>query len=385
MGSSFDLGRIFGVKVGVNWTWLVVVGLISWSLATAVLPDQNPGLSRGTYWTMGVAAALLFFLSILLHELGHAVQARREGLAVEGITLWLFGGVARFRGTFPSPGAEFRIAVAGPLVTLVLAAVLLGLGAVVELPDAVDGVVAWLGYINLVLLVFNLLPALPLDGGRVLHSVLWRARNDLVWATRVGAAIGRGFGYLMAGVGVLFFVAGEIVGGVWLFVLGWFLSSAAAAESSAVVARVALGSLRVRDLMVDEPAVVAPGMTLAEFVDEIVWEKRHTTYPVVADGRPVGLLQFARVASVPRGEWDGTRVQECMLTMDEVRTVEEDRRVTDVMDDLAVGTGRLLVVRDGRLTGLLSISDVARALTGRGELGRGLAGDERDEPAARRV
>jgi Zn-dependent protease/CBS domain-containing protein len=382
VGSSFDLGRILGVKVGVNWTWLVVVWLISWSLATAVLPDQNPGLSRGTYWAMGIVAALLFFLSILLHELGHAVQARRERLEVEGITLWLFGGVAQFRGAFSSPGAEFRVAVAGPVVTLVLAAVLVALGAGVELPDAVEGVVVWLGYINFVLLVFNLLPALPLDGGRVLHSGLWRARNDLVWATRVGAAIGRGFGYLLAGAGALFFVAGEIVGGVWLVVLGWFLASAAAAESSAVVARVALGSLRVRDLMVDDPAVVRPDMTLAQFVDDVVWEERHTTYPVVTDGRPVGLLQFARVASVPRGEWEGTLVQECMLTMDEVRTVAEDRRVTEVMDDLAGSPGRLLVVEDGRLTGLLSISDVARALAGRGELGRGLAAESRGEGGA---
>jgi Zn-dependent protease/CBS domain-containing protein len=369
-----SLGRIFGIQVGVNWTWLAVVALISWSLATAVLPDQNPGLSRGTYWTMGVVAALLFFLSILLHELGHAVQARREGLAVEGITLWLFGGVAQFRGTFATPGSEFRIAIAGPLVTLVLASVLVGLGAVVELPDVADGVVFWLGYINIVLLVFNLLPALPLDGGRVLHSILWRARNDLVWATRVGAAIGRGFGYLMAGVGALFFFAGEVVGGVWMFVLGWFLSSAAAAESSAVIARVALGQLRVRDLMVDDPATVEPDMTLAEFVDEVVWEERHTTYPVVVDGAPVGLLQFARVASVPRAEWERTRVDECMLTMDDVRAVEGDRRVTDVMDELAGEPGRLLVVDGGRLSGLLSISDVARALSGRGELGRGLAG-----------
>jgi Zn-dependent protease/CBS domain-containing protein len=383
VGSSFDLGRVFGIRVGVKWTWLFVVALISLSLATAVLPDQNPELSRGTYWTMGVVAALLFFLSILLHELGHAVQARREGLEVEGITLWLFGGVAQFKGMFRSPGAEFRIAIAGPLVTLVLAAVLVGLAAAASLPPAADGVVFWLGYINLVLLVFNLLPALPLDGGRVLHSALWAAKDDLVWATRIGATIGRGFGYFMAGVGAVLFFAGEVVGGVWLFVLGWFLSSAAAAESSAVVARVALGGLRVRDLMVDEPAVVRPDMTLAQVVDEVVWEERHTTYPVVADGAPVGLLQFARVASVPRSRWEETRVEDCMLAMGEVRTVTQDRQVTDVMDELSGEPGRLLVVDGGRLTGLLSISDVARALSGRGEIGRGLvSGDGRGDDSA---
>ena len=159
MNASFKLGRIAGIDVGVNWSWLIVFALITWSLATAVFPDQNGGLSDAAYLAMEVAASLLFLASLLLHEFGHAIQARREGMKIEGITLWLFGGVAKFRGMFPSAGAEFRIAIAGPLVSLGLGLVFVAAAVGLELTDAVDGVAAWLGYINLTLLLFNMLPA----------------------------------------------------------------------------------------------------------------------------------------------------------------------------------------------------------------------------------
>ena len=196
MNPSITLGRIAGIRIGINWSWLVVFALIAWTLASSVFPDQNPHLADGTYVGMGVAAALLYFCSLLLHELGHALQARRDGLEIEGITLWLFGGVARFRGVFPSAGAELRIALAGPLVSLVLGGLFVGLGQAVRSPAAVQGVAAWLGYINLILLVFNMLPALPLDGGRVFRALLWRSRGDFGSATRVAVAAGRACGYL---------------------------------------------------------------------------------------------------------------------------------------------------------------------------------------------
>ena len=167
MNSGFEIGRIAGIRISIHWSWLVVFVLITWTLADSVFPDQNPGPSDSAYLAMALAAAVLFFTSLLLHELGHAFQARREGMEIEGISLWLFGGVAQFKGMFPSAGAEFRIAIAGPLVSLAIGVVFVlgawGLG----LPAAVDGVAAWLGMINLILLVFNLIPALPLDGGRV--------------------------------------------------------------------------------------------------------------------------------------------------------------------------------------------------------------------------
>ena len=208
---------------------------------------------------MAVVAAILFFTSLLLHELGHAFQARREGMEIDGITLWLFGGVAQFRGMFPTAGAEFRIAIAGPLVSLVIGAAFVGLAVAIAGVEEVDGIAAWLGYINLALLVFNLLPALPLDGGRVLRSALWAARRDFSWATRVAAAIGRAFGalFIAGGLALFFFESGT--SGLWLAFLGWFLFGAASEEARYAQVHRAFSGLRVRDLMVPAPSAIATG------------------------------------------------------------------------------------------------------------------------------
>lgn len=188
MSMSFRLGRVFGIAIGANWTWLIVFALIVWSLGASVFPSQDKGLSHSAYWAMAGVAAVSFFASILLHEFGHALVARREGVEIEGITLWLFGGVARLRGRMPSAGAEFRIAVGGPLVSVAIATLLLLVAGLASLPKAVDGTVFWVGYINALLLGFNLIPALPLDGGRILHSGLWAWRGPPRSARRSAAA-----------------------------------------------------------------------------------------------------------------------------------------------------------------------------------------------------
>jgi Zn-dependent protease len=311
---------------------------------------------------MAVVAALLFFASILLHELGHAWAARREGLEVDGITLWLFGGVSQFKGGFPSAGAEFRIAIAGPLVSLVLGVVFV-LIAIAGLPSAVDGVAAWLGYINLVLLVFNLIPALPLDGGRVLRAALWRSKGDLGWATRVGTDIGRVFGYLFIGLGVAMFIFQGSFSGAWLAFIGWFLLQAATAEARYIATEAALHGLRVRDLMVRDPVTVDGDLTVGQFMDEVARSRRFTTYPVVRGGRPIGLLAFGSVAALPRSEWDSRRVREAMMPLERVPLLTEDETAIDALTALSSPTSnRGLVVENGHLAGLLSITDLTRAL-----------------------
>jgi Zn-dependent protease len=362
MNGNLELGRIAGVRIRINWSLLVVFALIVWSLAAGVFPRQNPGHSDGVHLAMAVAAAVLFFVSILLHELGHARQALREGMEIDGITLWLFGGVAQFKGAFPSAGAEFRIAIAGPLVSLGL-----GVGfvlfALVGLPSAVEGVAAWLGYINLTLLVFNLLPALPLDGGRVLRSALWYFRGDLAWSTRVASDIGQGFGYLFIAFGIVMLILYGAFSGAWLAFLGWFLLQAARAEARYVATEEALDGLRVRDLMVRDPVTVDADLTVGEFMDKIAWSRRFTTYPVLEDGRPIGLLAFGSVAAIPRAEWDSRRVRESVIPLDRVPLLDEDARAVDALAELSSsGVNRGLVVDDGHLAGLLSITDLARAL-----------------------
>jgi Zn-dependent protease/CBS domain-containing protein len=363
MSSHIRLGRIAGIEIGLNWTWFIVFALITWTLAVGVFPAQTPGLESGAYWAMGVVAAVLFFASILLHELGHAIQARRDKVDIEGITLWLFGGVAQFRNLYGSSGGEFRIAVAGPAVTLVIAAVLIGVARTVALPAAVEGVVLWLGYINVFVLVFNLLPALPLDGGRILHAALWRARGDLVWATEVGTGIGIAFGWLMIGGGVVLFFMTAAFSGLWLAFIGWFLMTAARAEARQLIAREALSGLHVADLMAEQPVSVPSDFSVGRFVDEIAACGRFTTYPVVEGDEVIGLLALDAVTSLPRGTWDERNVRDCMINREDVPVVKSDVDAGQLLETLTGGGVNRALVVDGdgrRLVGLVSVTDIVR-------------------------
>jgi len=363
VSGTMAFGRLAGVRIAIHWSWPIVFVLITWTLASGVFPSQNPGLSHASYIVMAVAAALLFFGSLLLHELGHALQARREHVEIEGITLWLFGGVAKFTGDLPSAAAELRIAVAGPLVTLGLGLAFVVFAALAALPDAVDGVAAWLGYVNLTLLVFNMLPALPLDGGRVLRSLLWMRKHDLSEATVAAGAVARVLAYLLIGGGVALFVFQGAFSGAWFAFIGWFLLQASEAEVRWVEAKHGLEGVRVRDLMTRAPVTVPEHLTLGQFVDDIVWRSRHTTYPVIEDGRPVGLLPFRSVAQVPRERWNRQTVGECMVPLELVPVLREEEPAVDALLALRQGRGnRGLVVEGGSLVGILSVTDIARAL-----------------------
>jgi Zn-dependent protease/CBS domain-containing protein len=366
MDGNFSIGRYGGVEVRLNWSLIAVFVLIVWSLADGVLPSQNPGLSDGTYLVTGIVGALLFLASILLHELGHSWVARHEGIEVDSIVLWLFGGVSEFKDRFASPGSEFRVALAGPLVSIGLGVVFV-LIALAGLPSAVDGAAAWLGYINLILAAFNLLPASPLDGGRVLHSALWRAKGDYHWATRIASEIGQGFGYLFIALGLAMFIFQGSFSGAWLAFIGWFLLQGAKAEARYAATEQALGGMRVRDLMVRQPVTVDANSTIGRFMDDVASSRRFTTYPVLDGGSPVGLLAFSSVAAVPRAEWDTRRVRDTMIPLDEVPVLTEDEPAVDALADLSAPTAnRGLVIEGGHLAGLLSITDLARAL----EVGR---------------
>jgi Zn-dependent protease len=363
MTPSITIARIAGIRIGVNWSWLVVFALIVWSLATAVFPEQNPGLSDAAYAGMGVVAAILFFSSLLLHELGHALQARRDGMEIDSITLWLFGGVARFKGMFPSAGAEFRIAIAGPLVSVAIGGIAVAVAAAASLPEAVDGVAAWLGYINLLLVGFNLLPALPLDGGRVLRSALWRWKGSFEASTQIAVDVARGFAYLFiaGGVGMLIFL--NAWSGVWLAFIGWFLLLAAGSEARYALARSALAGLYVSDIMVREPVTARASETLGEFMDGIAFSHRYTTYPVTEAGHVVGLLPFSCVAGVPRAEWDRRLVRDCMVPRSRLPILREDEELIEALGELSESPLQRGLVLDGdRLVGFVSISDLARIL-----------------------
>ena len=361
--ASVRLGRVAGVEIGVNWTWLVVFALIAWSLGAAVFPDSNPGLGSGAYAAMAVVAAVLFFASLLLHELGHAVVARREGMEIEGIVLWLFGGVAQFKGLFPSAGAELRIALAGPAVSLAIGVGLIAFAVVVPLPGAVDGVIAWLGTINVVLLVFNMLPALPLDGGRVLRALLWRAGGDFTRATRTAGALGRAFGQAMVAGGVLVLLLAGAPGGLWLALIGWFLIVAATAETRLATVAAALRPLRVGDAMARAPVAAQSRETLAQFAAGEFARSRHAAYPVLEGDRVAGIVSFRDVTAVPSDRWTATTVGEVARPLEGLHVLAPDDDLGEAAIELSQDDlGRALVLRDGALAGLLSMTDIARLI-----------------------
>jgi Zn-dependent protease/CBS domain-containing protein len=363
MGSTITLGRVAGVPISITWTWLLVLAFVVVTLAATVFPTTNEGLGTGTYIAMGVVAAVLFFASLLLHELGHALVARREGMEISGITLWLFGGVSSFKGMFPSAGAELRIAVAGPLVTLVIGAVLVLVGGALSLPSAVDGVIVWLGVVNLFLLGFNLLPAFPLDGGRVLRSILWKLRGDFGWATSVAGAVGRTLGALMIAVGILSFIVTFSVGGLWLALIGWFVMAAGVGEIGLAAARQALAGMTVADAMGRDPIAVGPDQTLREFTEGVLTAHRHAVYPVIDDGAVLGALARSDVSAVPQARWDSTRVREQMRPLAQVAVLRESDDLTEaLMTLLQSDLQHALVFRDSQLTGLVSVSDVERQI-----------------------
>lgn len=367
MRPTFRLGRLAGVEIGIHWSWLLVFGLIVWSLAAAVFPETNPGLADGTYVAMGVIAVVLFFASLLLHELGHAVQAQREGMEIEGITLWVFGGVARFKGRFPSAGGEFRIAIAGPLVTLVIGSVMLTTALAIPLPDAVDGVAFWLGYVNLFLLAFNMLPALPLDGGRVLRSALWARRGDFLSATRTSSAIGEGFGRAMIVLGAAAVLLGGAISGLWIAFIGWFLLGAAEAERRAAESSAALSGLTVADVMVSSPVTAPARMSLDDFLETRFMRHRYTAYPVIADSRPVGLVSFRDALAVDPAERAAKTVADVATPTAETAALNPADPLEQAAEELRrTAANRALVIDGSSLAGLLSITDASRLIEAAG-------------------
>jgi Zn-dependent protease/CBS domain-containing protein len=361
MVAGFRLGRIAGVKVDVNWSVLVIFALIAWGLAAGRFPAAYPGHPRWAYVLAGIVAALAFLLGLLAHELSHAIVARRNGQAVEGITLWLFGGVARLEGEARSPGAELRVAGVGPLVSLVLGLVFGGIAtlvAVVSHPGLLFGTLMWLGLINVALAVFNVLPAAPLDGGRLLRAALWKARGDRVWAGVVSARAGRVLGLALILLGVVQYIRDRNFSQLWLALIGWFLFGAAGVEER----QARLGAVRVGDVMSREPDNVAPDLSVAEFMDRYAPGHRHTTVPLAEDGRPVGLVTMERVQQVPLERREDTLLRDVACPPGELAFASPDEAVTDLLPRLTTcATGRALVVEDHHLVGIVTPEDIQRA------------------------
>ena len=378
MRANFRIGTIAGVPVGVNWSVLVIFALIAWGLAAGQLPRAYPGHSALAYAAAGLGAAVVFFVGLLAHEVSHAIVAKRNGLSVQGITLWMFGGVAELRGEARNPGAELRIAGIGPLVSLLLG---LAFGAVamaialIGNRGLVFGAFAWLAGINIALAIFNVLPAAPLDGGRLLRAALWKWRGDRTWAAVVAARAGRILAVALIAFGLWQFLVGAAVGALWLALIGWFLLGAAGAEERQARVGEALAGVRVRDVMTAEPQTVAANVNVGDFIDHYLFAYRHSAFPLTDDcGRPVGLVTLDRVRQVPGDRRAMTSLRDVACRPDEIVLAAPDEPLNDLLPRLSqCADGRALVVDEDRLVGIVSPSDISRAAQ-RGEFQRRMGG-----------
>lgn len=365
----FDLA---GFPVRLDLSWFLVVLLLSWSLATGFFPDSVPGLGSASYWVMGIAATLGLFAGVLLHELAHALVARRYGLEMRGITLFIFGGVAELPDEPPSARAEFFVAIAGPIASAVVAAALYlttGVGEAVGLPAAWTAVTAYLAVLNLILVLFNCVPAFPLDGGRVLRAFLWHRRGDLRAATETTAGLGKGVGFVLVVLGVLRVVGGDMLGGLWSVLIGMFLQGAAESSRKSALVRDALGGVPIERFMTRDPVVVSPEVTVDDLVHRFFYRHYHRMFPVVDRGRLLGCVTTESVGEVDRESWTSTPVEAITVECRNGNTIDASATAAEGLRRMSTnGSSRLMVVRGERLEGVVSLKDLVRYLARREEI-----------------
>lgn len=363
-GRGIHIFTVFGFAVRLDPSWFIVAVLATSNLATQAFPTQNPGLTRSTYWWMGVAGALLLFASVVVHELAHSLVARRYGVPMRGITLFLFGGVAEMSAEVPHPKAEFWIAIAGPAMSLAIALAGFGVslaGQGLGLPEPVLGVVTYLAMINAMLVAFNMVPAFPLDGGRVLRAILWHFKGSLRRATRISSQIGSGFGFLLIALGVWFVVQGNW-SGIWFFLLGLFLRNAAQMSYQQLLLRRAFEGEPVARFMQTNPVTVPRQASVDELVQEYIYRHHYKMYPVLDDsGRLLGCVTARQVKELPRDEWENTTVGALAKNCSPESVVRPD---TDAMQALSTmsrtGVSRLIVAEGNQLLGILTLKDLLR-------------------------
>ncbi len=361
---SLRLGTYAGIPIGMNWSVVVIFGLITWELADVILPDYGGG-TQPSYWVAAVVAAALFFFSLLAHEVAHAVVARRNGVGVHSITLWLFGGVAQLEGEALNPGADFRIAAVGPGTSIVLGGLFGSLEVLAQRAGAqglpID-VLKWLCYINILLAAFNLIPAAPLDGGRILRAGLWRRSGDQVRASVTASRAGRGFGIGLIAVGAIVFIGGNAYG-LWLAFMGWFLFSAARAEEGGALLRSGLVGQRVGDVMLHQPPALPAAMTVAEvWRGYIPWLRGEAIAVVGVSGWLEGVLTEEQLRSVPAHAGASTRIGDIATPMDGVLVAHADEPMPDLFARMQEHGGPAVVLdAEGRYIGLVTPGDVQRA------------------------
>ena len=375
MGSAFNLGRIFDIQFRLHYTWFIIFLLITFSLSWQVFPALYPGWTVLTYWIIGIVTSLLFFASVVAHELAHSLVARFYGIPVKGITLFIFGGVAQMAREAARPGVELKMAAAGPACSLVIG----GLFALLWLStqgviEPIAALAFWLAQINVVLAVFNLIPGFPLDGGRVFRSLLWRFTGNYRRSTQIAVRVGQGVGYLFILLGILVILLRPFglgwFSGLWLAFIGWFLENAASSSYRQVKWRDTLHGFSASQVMTSVYPTVSPNITVRELVQGYILTGGHHLFMVADEGRLVGILTLDDIKSVSQPSWEATQVREIMTPVDKLKVVHPDQDALSLLEQMeADDINQMPVVSGDRVIGLVTRDNLIRFLRIRSELG----------------
>ena len=360
-GKGFKLFKLFGFEVRIDASWLILAILIILSLSSGYFPLHYKDLGTRSYIIMGVVGAVGLFASIIIHEMCHSLVGRRYGVPMHGITLFMFGGVAQMDQESKTPKAEFVMAIAGPIASFILAGAfyLLYLGLNPMAPKTISGVIRYLAWINIILAIFNLLPAFPLDGGRILRSALWAMKDNLRWATRIASSIGAGFGIVLILLGILALLGGSLVGGLWWCLLGMFLRGISHASYQQLLVRDTLAGESVQKLIRANPVTVTSDLSIADLVEHYIYEYHYKMFPVVDDGELRGAVSTRQVKDVPRDEWDRTTVGEVAEKPSDSNSIALDTEASQALEQIKkTGNSRLLVVDDGAIEGIVTLRDM---------------------------
>lgn len=370
MPGSFRIGKIAGIEISVHVSWLIIFVLLTWALATGWFARLSPGWPRSTYWLISALASLLLFGSVLVHELAHSLVARARGLPVKNITLFIFGGVSNIEREPHSPGVEFQMALVGPLMSLLLGGLaLLLLWAIRGGTSPLAAVLRFLGVMNILLGLFNLIPGFPLDGGRVLHSIVWRVSGSARSATRVATFVGQLIAYLLIFAGILLFFAGDLFDGIWFGFIGWFLLSAAQAANTQATLAAMFKGVTVGEVMNPNPATVPANISLQKLVDEFLLPHGWRSACVLQGDQLAGLISLSDVRHIPREHWAQTPVGFAMVPLEKLHVVSPEQSFNEVLPLMVTqDVNQVPVVARGRLVGVLNREDVMRFI----EIRRGL-------------
>ena len=369
--SGIPIGRLFGINVKLHYSWFIVFALITWALAANYFPSEYPQWADITYVVIGLATSLLFFISVLLHELAHSIVARRAGIPIQSITLFIFGGVSRMEREPEQPAVEFRVALAGPATSLIIGAIFWGIWAGVrDVNEPLTGLAFWLGWINVVLAGFNLIPGFPLDGGRVLRSILWWRGKNLLKATRTAANVGRAIGYLFIFGGVWWIFTGYWINGLWLAFIGWFLQNAAVGSYRQVAIQDILKGHRVWEVMTRDCPVVHPAITIDQLIHDHILNFGRRCFPVVENDRLIGLISIQDIKKVPPESRSGKTIRDVMTPFEELKWVRPEDDLSAVFITLTVDNlNQLPVIANGNIVGMIARDNLVRFISARSDLG----------------